>query len=95
MASSPNIVNNGNLFVYVTEQPEKQYTCQLVLSYLSFVLFLCLLKFDFQFGQVEIVAACLIEHYPHKLSRFRELVVLVLCILLFLMGLSCVTNVSY
>ena len=67
---------------------------QLVVPYSPVVLFLCLLKFDFQFGQVEIVAACLIEHYPHKLSRFRELVVLVFCVLLFVMGLSCVTNVS-
>jgi len=53
---------------------------------------LIMLGLDSQFGQVEIVAACLIEHYPQKLSRFRELVVLVLCVLLFLMGLSCVTN---
>ena len=52
------------------------------------------LIYIFQFGQVEIVAACLIEHYPRTLTRFRELVVLVLCIILFLLGLSCVTHVS-
>ena len=83
-----------NLYIR-TESPETEWTCQLVVSYLPIVLFLFLRKFDFQFGQVEIVAACLIEHYPRKLSRFRELVVLVLCVLLFLMGLSCVTNVSW
>ncbi|KAL9967788.1 hypothetical protein ACROYT_G026081 [Oculina patagonica] len=57
-----------------------------------FFLMLIMLGLDSQFGQVEIVAACLIEHYPQKLNRFRELVVLVLCVLLFLMGFSCVTN---
>ena len=53
------------------------------------------LYFFFQFGQVEIVAACIIEHYPRTLSRYRELVVLVICVILFLLGLSCVTEVSY
>ncbi|KAJ7375373.1 hypothetical protein OS493_002129 [Desmophyllum pertusum] len=57
-----------------------------------FFFMLIMLGLDSQFGQVEIVAACLIEHYPRQLSRYRELVVLVICVLLFLMGLSCVTN---
>ena len=34
------------------------------------------------------------ERYPQKLNRFRELVVLVLCVMLFLMRLACVKNVS-
>ncbi|KAM7447968.1 hypothetical protein ABFA07_003876 [Porites harrisoni] len=57
-----------------------------------FFFMLIMLGLDSQFGQVEIVAACIIEHYPRKLSRYRELVVLVICVILFLLGLSCVTE---
>ena len=32
-ASSPNIVNTGNLFIYLTELPDTEWTCQLVVYY--------------------------------------------------------------
>ena len=40
------------------------------------------------------LAACVIEQFPRFLSRFREMVVLLICAILFALGLSCVTHVS-
>ena len=47
----------------------------------------------FQFGQVEVIAAAIVEEYPKQLTRYKELVVLVVCLVLFLLGVSCVTQV--
>lgn len=58
----------------------------------TFFLMLITLGLDSQFGQVEVVAAALIEQYPQRLQRYRELVVLGLCFVMFIMGLSCVTQ---
>ena len=40
------------------------------------------------------LAACVIEQFPRFFSRFREMVVLLICAILFALGLSCVTHVS-
>ena len=53
---------------------------------------LCLLLV--KFGQVEVVSATIMEHIP-SLKKRKELVVLVVCLSLFLMGLSCVSYVSF
>lgn len=49
--------------------------------------------FTQQFGQVEAVVAALIEEY--NLHRYREVVVLAVCLVMFVLGLSCVTQVMY
>ena len=46
-----------------------------------------------QFGQVEVVSATILEHFP-DLKKRKELVVLAVCLSLFLLGLSCVSYVS-
>ncbi|XP_032237151.1 sodium- and chloride-dependent GABA transporter 1 isoform X2 [Nematostella vectensis] len=57
-----------------------------------FFLMLIALGLDSQFGQVEVVAAALIEQWPRQLHKHRELVVLVICFVMFLLGLSCVSK---
>lgn len=47
-----------------------------------------------KFGQVEVVAAAIIEEYPNYLHHYRELVVLIICTIMFVLGLPCVTQVS-
>ncbi|KAK3745509.1 hypothetical protein QZH41_009919, partial [Actinostola sp. cb2023] len=44
------------------------------------------------FGQVEVVAGAIIDHFPRHLHRYRELVALVICAVMYLIGLSCVTQ---
>ena len=46
-----------------------------------------------QFGQVELVCACIIEQFPKQLSKRKEVVVLITCGIMMLLGLSCVTEV--
>lgn len=47
----------------------------------------------YQFGQVEVVAAAIIDQYPEMLHRYREAVVLAVCLVMFVLGLPCVTQV--
>lgn len=42
---------------------------------------------------MEVVAAAIIEQYPGHLHRCREAVVLAVCLVMFVLGLSCVTQV--
>ena len=42
---------------------------------------------------MEVVVAAIIEQYPDRLRRYRELVVLAVCVAMFLVGLSCITQV--
>ena len=44
-----------------------------------------------QFGQVEVVAAAIIDQY--ELQRYREAIVLAVCFVMFALGLTCVTQV--
>ncbi|KAL9952411.1 hypothetical protein ACROYT_G039661 [Oculina patagonica] len=44
------------------------------------------------FGQVEVVAAAILAQYPGHLHRYREAVVLAVCLVMFVLGLSCVTQ---
>eukprot|EP00112_Aurelia_sp_Birch-Aquarium-sp1_P018184 Seg4302.1 transcript_id=Seg4302.1/GoldUCD/mRNA.D3Y31 product="Sodium-dependent dopamine transporter" protein_id=Seg4302.1/GoldUCD/D3Y31 len=57
-----------------------------------FFLMLITLGLDSQFGQVELVCACIMEEYPRKLKKHKELVVLAICTLMFLIGLPCITQ---
>eukprot|EP00794_Sanderia_malayensis_P019884 gene19884-21825_t len=57
-----------------------------------FFLMLITLGLDSQFGQVELVCACIIEKYPKKLAKYKELVVLAVCSVMFLLGITCVTE---
>ena len=59
----------------------------------SYCEILTLLCCHHQFGQVEVVVAAIIEQYPDRLRRYRELVVLAVCVTMFLVGLSCITQV--
>ena len=47
----------------------------------------------YQFGQVEVVAAAIIDQYPEILHRYRVAVVLAVCLIMFVLGLPCVTQV--
>ncbi|XP_048586051.1 sodium- and chloride-dependent GABA transporter 1 isoform X2 [Nematostella vectensis] len=57
-----------------------------------FFLMMIALGLDSQFGQVEVIAQAMIEQWPQRLKRHRELVNLVICFVLFLLGLSCVSK---
>jgi len=57
-----------------------------------FFLMLITLGLDSQFGQVELVCACIIEQFPKKLAQRKEIVVLIVCTIMLLLGLSCVTE---
>ncbi|XP_058962915.2 sodium- and chloride-dependent GABA transporter 1-like [Pocillopora verrucosa] len=57
-----------------------------------FFLMLITLGLDSQFGQVEVVAAAIIDQYPEILHRYREVVVLAVCLIMFVLGLPCVTQ---
>ncbi|XP_078350539.1 sodium- and chloride-dependent GABA transporter 1-like isoform X1 [Oculina patagonica] len=57
-----------------------------------FFLMLITLGIDSQFGQVEVVAAAILAQYPGHLHRYREAVVLAVCLVMFVLGLSCVTQ---
>ncbi|XP_020618169.1 sodium- and chloride-dependent GABA transporter 1-like [Orbicella faveolata] len=57
-----------------------------------FFLMLITLGLDSQFGQVEVVAAAIIDLYPEHLQRYREAVVLAVCLVMFVLGLPCVTQ---
>ncbi|KAM7446489.1 hypothetical protein ABFA07_005148 [Porites harrisoni] len=55
-----------------------------------FFLMLITLGLDSQFGQVEVVAAAIIDQY--ELHRYREAIVLAVCFVMFALGLTCVTQ---
>ncbi|CAH3193820.1 unnamed protein product [Porites evermanni] len=55
-----------------------------------FFLMLITLGLDSQFGQVEVVAAAIIDQY--ELQRYREAIVLAVCFVMFALGLTCVTQ---
>ncbi|CAB3999928.1 Sodium- and chloride-dependent GABA transporter 1 [Paramuricea clavata] len=57
-----------------------------------FFLMLITLGLDSQFGQVEVLCGVIIEKYPKKLRPYKELVVLAVCFVLFLLGIACVTQ---
>ncbi|XP_028409583.1 sodium- and chloride-dependent GABA transporter 1-like [Dendronephthya gigantea] len=57
-----------------------------------FFLMLITLGLDSQFGGVEVLCGVVIEKYPKKLRPHKELVVLAVCLTLFLLGISCVTQ---
>ncbi|KAK2570433.1 Sodium- and chloride-dependent GABA transporter 1 [Acropora cervicornis] len=45
-----------------------------------FMFMLIMLGLDSQFGRVEVLASCIIQQHSSALSRFRELVVLLICV---------------
>lgn len=57
-----------------------------------FMFMLIMLGLDTQFGRVEVLASCIIQQHSSALSRFRELVVLLICVVLLAVGLLCVTH---
>ena len=44
---------------------------------------------------MEVLCGVIIEKYPKKLRPYKELVVLAVCFVLFLLGIACVTQVDY
>lgn len=52
------------------------------------------IQFSLQFGQVETIAAGIIDEWPEFLRPRRKLFTLILCIALFLVGIPLITNVS-
>lgn len=86
------IASQGPGFVFIAFPAA---LAQLPIPHLWSVLFfvmLITLGLDSQFGKVEMLAACVIEQFPRFFSRFREMVVLLICAILFALGLSCVTH---
>src|SRR6218665_1557062 len=49
---------------------------------------------SFQFGQVEVIAAGIIDEYPEYLRPRRKVFTLILCCVMFMMGIPLVTQVS-
>lgn len=48
-----------------------------------------------KFGQVEVLCGVIIDKYPKKLRPHKELVVFAVCLILFLLGICCITQVIY
>ncbi|XP_046849414.1 sodium- and chloride-dependent GABA transporter 1-like isoform X2 [Xenia sp. Carnegie-2017] len=57
-----------------------------------FFFMLITLGLDSQFGQVEVICSAIIEKYPQKLHRYKEIIVFTVCFVEFLLGISCITQ---
>ncbi|XP_051957084.1 sodium- and chloride-dependent neutral and basic amino acid transporter B(0+) [Xyrauchen texanus] len=57
-----------------------------------FFFMLITLGLDSQFAGIEVITTCLQDAYPHVLKNKRGLITIAVCIVLFLLGLPCVTG---
>eukprot|EP00795_Rhopilema_esculentum_P002743 gene2743-962_t len=88
----PTIATDGPGLVFIVYPAALSTLPQPHIWAVIFFLMLITLGLDSQFGQVELVCACIIEAYPKKLRQYKELIALAACAFMFLLGLSCVSQ---
>lgn len=90
--TDPAIATDGPGLVFIVYPAALATLPQPQMWSVIFFLMLITLGLDSQFGQVEAVSSSLIEQFPRQLEKYKELVVLGVCVLLFLLGLPCMTQ---
>eukprot|EP00795_Rhopilema_esculentum_P002742 gene2742-961_t len=90
--TDPSVATDGPGLVFIVYPAALATLPQPQVWAVVFFLMLITLGLDSQFGQVELICASIIEEYPNRFKKYKELVVLVACLVMFLLGLSCVTE---
>lgn len=92
LIDDPSIATDGPGLVFIVYPAALATLPQPHIWSVIFFLMLITLGLDSQFGQVELICACIMERYPKVLEKRKEVVVLLVCIVLCLFGLVCVSE---